>query len=151
MNVQLKQDILKINQGIFIIKSRQKNIRGIFIQRLFSPSLFFEDDKKSLIFLSEPIVIDILQGKVATKIGTFLAKSMTLVPTFTHGQQIGKLQIKYVLSCQFPKKQQLSSYFKSPNFSSNFVCTLTSQYLLLQYILEKYVLVPDTTFLYTRG
>jgi hypothetical protein len=47
--------------------------------------------KKFLIFLSEPVVIDVLQGKVATKVGAFLTKSMTLVPTFTHGQQIGKL------------------------------------------------------------
>ena len=39
----------------------------------------------------EPVVIDVLWGKVATKVGTFLAKSMNLVPTFPHGPQIVKL------------------------------------------------------------
>jgi hypothetical protein len=40
---------------------------------------------------AEPVVIDVLWGKVATKVGTFLAKSMNLVPTFPHGPQIVKL------------------------------------------------------------
>jgi hypothetical protein len=39
----------------------------------------------------EPVVIDVLWGKVATKVGTSLAKSMNLVPTFPHGPQIVKL------------------------------------------------------------
>ncbi len=39
----------------------------------------------------EPVVIDVLWGKVATEVGTFLAKSMNLVPTFPHGPQIVKL------------------------------------------------------------
>ncbi len=39
----------------------------------------------------EPVVIDVLCGKVATKEGTFLAKSMNLVHTFPHGPQIVKL------------------------------------------------------------
>ncbi len=39
----------------------------------------------------EPIVIDVLWGKVATKVGTFLAKSMNLVHTFPDGPQIVKL------------------------------------------------------------
>jgi hypothetical protein len=40
---------------------------------------------------AEPVVIDVLWGKVATKVGTFLAKSMNLVHTFPHGPQIVKL------------------------------------------------------------
>jgi uracil DNA glycosylase len=39
----------------------------------------------------EPVVIDVLWGKVATKVGTFLARSMNLVHTFPHGPQIVKL------------------------------------------------------------
>jgi hypothetical protein len=37
------------------------------------------------------VVIDVLWRKVATKVGTFLAKSMNLVHTFPHGPQIVKL------------------------------------------------------------
>jgi hypothetical protein len=40
---------------------------------------------------SEPVVIDVLWAKVATKVGTFLAKSMNLVPSFPHDPQIVKL------------------------------------------------------------
>jgi hypothetical protein len=50
-----------------------------------------EEAEKILDYRSEPVVIDVLWGKVATKVGTFLAKSMNLVPTFPHGPQIVKL------------------------------------------------------------
>jgi hypothetical protein len=41
--------------------------------------------------IPEPVVTDVLWGKVATKVGSFLAKSMNLVHTFPHGPQIVKL------------------------------------------------------------
>jgi hypothetical protein len=46
---------------------------------------------KDEMMIPEPKVIDILWGKVATKVGTFLAKIKNLVSTFPHGPQIVKL------------------------------------------------------------
>ncbi len=62
---------------------------------------YFEDQEELSLYLNmtvwraayapEPVVIDVLWGKVATKVGTFSAKSMNLVHTFPHGPQNVKL------------------------------------------------------------
>jgi hypothetical protein len=54
---------------------------------------------------SEPVVIDVLWGKVATKVGTFLVKSMNLVPTCPHGPQSYR-QCTYLVST-FKKRSNL--------------------------------------------
>jgi hypothetical protein len=41
--------------------------------------------------IPEPVVIDVLWGKVAIKVENFLAESMNLVSTFPNDQQIVKL------------------------------------------------------------
>ncbi len=55
------------------------------------PTTFIRGKSNVKFECTEPVVIDVLWEKVATKVGTFLDKSMNLVPTFPHGPQIVKL------------------------------------------------------------
>jgi hypothetical protein len=74
---------------------------------------------------AEPVVIHVFRGKVATQVGTFLVKSMNLVPTFPHGPQICRQSYR--------KSTYLVATFQK---SSNLVPTLNVRtFVLTLYVL----------------
>ncbi len=55
----------------------------------------------------EPVVIDVLWGKVATKVGTFLAKSMNLVHTSPMAHKLLSYRKSTYLVATFKKSSNL--------------------------------------------
>ncbi len=55
----------------------------------------------------EPVVIEVLWGKVATKVGTFLAKSINLVPTFPMARKLLSYRQSTYLVATFKKSSNL--------------------------------------------
>jgi hypothetical protein len=65
------------------------------------------------LYMSEPVVINVLRGKVATKVGTFLAKSMNLVRTFPHGHKLLSYRQSTYLVATFKKSSNLVPTLKT--------------------------------------
>ncbi len=108
------------------------------------------DFPRSLAAHSEPIVIDVLWGKVATKVGTFLAKSMNLYILSPMAHKLLSYRESTYLVATFKKSSNLvptlkvwtpvpTLYVTVPTFvvRTRKVCTISSYFL--KYVLIKFV------------